>query len=114
MDASRPGSGHAWFQLRSYQDQLRHTFDPQSSDVLRLDFVPDFVMANGKPLSRRKDLDEPGYMFDDSTHVLRIRHDDARDIEFQGKDGSRPPLYLTLMILISPVEPFWRESILPG
>jgi hypothetical protein len=53
-------------------------------------------------------------MFDDSTHVLRIRHDDARDIEFQGKDGSRPPLYLTLMILISPVEPFWRESILPG
>ena len=27
------------------------TFDPQSSDVLRLDFVPEFVTANGKPLS---------------------------------------------------------------
>jgi hypothetical protein len=59
------------------------------------DFVPDFVMANGTPLNRRKDLDEPGYMFDDSTHVLRIRHDDARDIDVQGKDGNRPPLYLT-------------------
>ena len=31
------------------------TFDQQSSDVLRLDFVPDSVTANGKPLGRRKD-----------------------------------------------------------
>src|SRR5271165_3524665 len=35
------------------------TFDPQSSDVLRLNFVPEFVTANGKPFSRRRDLDEP-------------------------------------------------------
>jgi hypothetical protein len=71
------------------------TFDPQSVDVLRLDFVPDYVMANGRPLERRKDLDEPGYIFDDTTHVLRIRHDDARDIDVQGKDGKTPPLYVT-------------------
>jgi len=71
------------------------TFDPQSSDVLRLDFVPESIMANGKPLSRRKDLDEPGYVFNDTTHVLRIRHDDARDIDIQGKDGKRPPEYVT-------------------
>jgi hypothetical protein len=71
------------------------TFDPQSSDVLRLDFVPEFITANGEALSRRKELDEPGYTFDDSTHVLRIRHDNARDIDVQGKDGKTPPLFVT-------------------
>ncbi len=71
------------------------TFDSQSSDVLRLDFVPESITANGKPLSRRKDLDAPGYVFNDTTHVLRIRHDDARDIDIQGKDGKRPPEYVT-------------------
>jgi hypothetical protein len=71
------------------------TFDPQSSDVLRLDFVPEFVTADGKPLSRRKELDQPGFMFHDSTHVLRIRHDDARDIDIQGKGGIVPPQYVS-------------------
>jgi hypothetical protein len=71
------------------------TFDPQSSDVLRLDFAPEFVTANGKPLTRRQDLEQPGYVLDESTHVLRIRHDDARDIDVQGKEGRTPPLYVT-------------------
>ena len=71
------------------------TFDPQSSDVLRLDFTPEFITANGRPLSRRKDLDQPGFVFDDSTHVLRIRHDDARDVDIQGKDGKTVPEYVT-------------------
>jgi hypothetical protein len=71
------------------------TFDPQSTDVLRLDFTPEFVTANGKPLERRKDLDLAGFMFDDSTHVLRIRHEDARDVDVQGKDGKAAPQYVT-------------------
>jgi hypothetical protein len=75
------------------------TFDPQSSDVLRLDFAPDSITANGKPLARRKEkdknLDQPGYIFDDSTRVLRIRHDDARDIDIQGHDGNAPLDYVT-------------------
>ncbi|MGC2212890.1 MAG: hypothetical protein WA419_11965 [Silvibacterium sp.] len=71
------------------------TFDPESSDVLRLDFVPDSVMANGRPLSRRKDLDQAGFVFDDGTHVLRIRHEDARDICIEGNGGTAPPLYIT-------------------
>jgi hypothetical protein len=71
------------------------TFDPQSEDVLRLDFVPEFVTADGKPLSRRQELDQPGYMFQDSTRVLRIRHDDARDIDVQGKGGNAPPRYVS-------------------
>jgi hypothetical protein len=71
------------------------TFDAQSSDVLRLDFVPEIIMANGKPLGRRKDLDQPGFIFDDSTRVLRIRHDDARDIDVQGTGGNVPPHYIS-------------------
>jgi hypothetical protein len=75
------------------------TFDPQSTDVLRLDFVPEFVTAGGSLLSRRKDLDEAGYTFDDSTHVLRIRHDQANDVDIHGKDGdgdgNAPPQYVT-------------------
>ena len=71
------------------------TFDPQSTDVLRLDFVPEFITADGKPLGRRKDLDQPGFVFDDSTRVLRIRHDDARDLDVQGQGGNVPPLYVS-------------------
>jgi hypothetical protein len=77
------------------------TFDPQSSDVLRLDFVPEFITANGKPLARHqnkdanRDLDQPGFTFDDSTRVLRIRHDDARDIDIHGKGGNVPPRYVS-------------------
>jgi hypothetical protein len=71
------------------------TFDPRSTDVLRLDFVPEFITAGGNPLSQRKDLDQPGYVFDESIHVLRIRHDQANDIDVQGKDGQAPPEYVT-------------------
>jgi len=71
------------------------TFDPQSTDILRLDFVPEFITANGKPLSRRNDLDQPGFVLDDSTRVLRIRHDDARDMDVQGKGGNGPPQYVS-------------------
>jgi hypothetical protein len=71
------------------------TFDPQSWDVLRLDFVPETITEDGKPLGRRKELDQPGFTFDDSTHVLRIRHDDARDIDVQGKGGNAPPQYVS-------------------
>lgn len=71
------------------------TFDPQSTDVLRLDFVPGSVTADGRPLPARKDLDSPGFVFDESSHVLRIRHDAAKDIDVQGSGGQAPPLYVT-------------------
>jgi hypothetical protein len=73
------------------------TFDPQSSDVLRLDFVPELITANGKPLARRKDkdVDQPGFTFDNSTRVLRIRHEDAREIDVRGKGGNVPPKYVS-------------------
>ena len=73
------------------------TFDSVSTDVLRLDFVPTSVMANGRPLARKRILPPigSGFMFDEATHVLRIRHGATRDIDIQGNGGSAPPLYLT-------------------
>jgi hypothetical protein len=71
------------------------TFDPDSTDVLRLDFVPSAISANGKDLNRRKDLEQSGYVFDDATRVLRIRHDGARDVDIQGHGGNMPVRYVT-------------------
>ena len=76
------------------------TFDSESSDVLRLDFVPDSVMAGGKPLQRRQDLAAEGFTFDETTRVLRIHHTSSPDISIQGKDhsggdGHAHPLYVT-------------------
>jgi hypothetical protein len=59
------------------------TFDPASTDVLRLNFHPDFVMAGGRRLTQRADLKEEGYVLDESKNILRIRHDQARDIDIQ-------------------------------
>jgi hypothetical protein len=73
------------------------TFDPESTDVLRLDFEPESVRANGRPLTRTRNLlsTGSGFVFDESTHVLRIRHDAARDIDVQGRGGHAPLLYVT-------------------
>jgi hypothetical protein len=71
------------------------TFDAESTDVLRLDFVPDSVTVGGKGISRRKDLAQEGYTFDDTTHALSIRHTSSRDVDIQGKSGQMPPSYIT-------------------
>ena len=71
------------------------TFDQESTEVLRLNFVPDFVTVGGKPASRRKDLAEEGYTFDDTTHVFSIRHITSRDVDIQGKGDGIPPTYVT-------------------
>ena len=71
------------------------TFDAASTDVLRLDFVPDAVMADGRPLRELPELSAPGYSFDRSTRVLRIRHDEARNIDIRGKSGRIVPAIVT-------------------
>jgi hypothetical protein len=71
------------------------TFDTDSEDVLRLDFVPDSVAAGGRKLTRRQDLSKEGFLFDEKTRVLRIRHTSSRDIDIQGHDGRVPPLIIT-------------------
>jgi hypothetical protein len=71
------------------------TFDADSTDTLRVDFVPDFVTVGGKSISRRKDLDQEGYTFDDTTHALSVRHTSSRDVDIQGKSDRVPPAYIT-------------------
>jgi len=72
------------------------TFDPESIDVLRLDFAPESVMANGRPLTKLPALPATGsgFTFDESTRVLRIRHD-AHDIDIQGRGGNEHPKFIT-------------------
>jgi hypothetical protein len=71
------------------------TFDSESTDVLRLNFVPYSVTADGLPLQRSKELRAAGYVFDDATHVLRIRHQQSHNISIQGKSGSVVPTLIT-------------------
>ncbi len=59
------------------------TFDAASNDVLRLNFHPDLVTAGGRKLARRADLKEEGYTLDESRNILRIRHDQSRDVDIQ-------------------------------
>jgi len=63
--------------------------------VLRLDFSPDSIMASGKLLGRVSVANQEGYSFDEKTHVLRIHHEHATNIDIQGKDGSEPVTYIT-------------------
>jgi hypothetical protein len=67
------------------------TFDPEATDVLRLDFSPTSVTAGGRPLPRRDDLNEQSYVFNPETGVLRIRHDHSRDVDVEGDGGTTPP-----------------------
>ena len=60
-----------------------------------MDFIPDSITIGGKAVSRRKELTEQGYTFDDSTHVLYIRHTSSRDVDIQGKSDRVPPYYIT-------------------
>lgn len=67
------------------------TFDPHAIDVLRLDFTPTSVSAGGRPLQPGSDLHQQGYVFDASTRVLRIRHDDSRRVDVEGEGGTTLP-----------------------
>ena len=50
------------------------TFDGDSTETLRLGFVPGSVLVDGVALSPREDLNQPGWVYDADTDVLRIRH----------------------------------------
>jgi len=71
------------------------TFDADSTDVLRLNFVPDSISVGGRPVSRRDDLQHEGYTFDEKTRTLSIRHTSSRDVDIQGKSDQVPPSFIT-------------------
>jgi hypothetical protein len=67
------------------------TFDSSSTDVLRLNFAPEAVTSGGHKLARRSDLSQEGYTLDDATKVLRIRHEQSRDVDVQGTSTEPVP-----------------------
>ncbi|MGA8299389.1 MAG: hypothetical protein WB817_07880 [Terriglobales bacterium] len=71
------------------------TFDPESTDVLCVDFDVTKVLAGGRPLTRRSDLSQEGFVFDPATRVLRIRHRRSGAIRIDGAGGNPPLLFLT-------------------
>jgi hypothetical protein len=80
------------------------TFDAASTDVLRLNFVPDSISVGGTKLNRVRDNNpsgsgpdsaREGYAFDDQTHVLTIRHATSRDVDIQSAFGIAPPQIIT-------------------
>jgi hypothetical protein len=71
------------------------TFDADSTEVLRLNFIPTSIMAGGRAMHARADLKEEGYVFDETTRVLRIRHTSSRDVDIEGDSDQRPPRYIT-------------------
>ena len=71
------------------------TFDADSSDVLRLNFAPDSITVDGKPIGPSKDLGREGYIFDAKTGTLSIRHTTGRDVAIQGKSDQYPFSYIT-------------------
>ena len=68
------------------------TFDSAATDVLRLDFTPASVTADGRPLPNSKDTNQEGYVFNPNTGVLKIRHDHSRGVDIEGEGGSTPPV----------------------
>ncbi len=71
------------------------TFDADSTDVLRLNFVPDAVRVGGGEIARRKDLKQQGFTFDETTRVLRIRHTTSTEVDVQGRSDDVPPSWIT-------------------
>lgn len=59
------------------------TFDRESTEVLRLGFVPRTVTAPGETLEQRAKLDSPGWTFDTKLKVLRVRHSNSTEITVQ-------------------------------
>ena len=71
------------------------TFDAESTDVLRLNFVPNSVSVGGRAVARRDDVQSEGYTFDEKTRTLSIRHTSSRDVDIQGKSDQSPPSFIT-------------------
>lgn len=60
------------------------TFDADSTQVLRLNFIPRRVTADGKELAKRSDLATPGWTFDERQRVLRVRHEGSHNLRVVG------------------------------
>ena len=71
------------------------TFDVESSDVLRLNFLPETVSVGGRAVARVREvtaLTGDAYWFDAATRVMRISHASSRDVDVEGVGPAVPRL----------------------
>lgn len=71
------------------------TFDKESRDVLRLNFLPETVSVGGHAVARVRDVRElkgDAYWFDDATRVMRIWHASSREVDVEGVGPMVPRL----------------------
>jgi hypothetical protein len=71
------------------------TFDAESVEVLRLDFVPERVTVGRKMVPRRMGLEREGWVFEGKTRVLRVRHGSSGEVEVTGRGGVAPVVLTT-------------------
>ena len=71
------------------------TFDGASTESLRVAFVPAAVTVNGVLLPQRSDLTQPGWVFNASNGVLRIRHDTGTSVLVSAQSSGNPPPTIT-------------------
>src|SRR5260370_4288059 len=67
------------------------TFDPNSTEVLRLAFVPEIVTSGGRQILRRQTLDAPGYTFYASTPYLPLPHTASPNLHILVTTSLLPP-----------------------
>jgi hypothetical protein len=69
-------------------------FDGSAQEVLRLNFVPQSVTADGIVLPNRGDLAQEGWTFDSATGVMRVRHNSGTQLRISNapaNDNNIPP-----------------------
>jgi hypothetical protein len=59
-------------------------FDADGSEVLKVNFTPKNVLADGKAMNAGDAPDQPGWKFDSAAGVLRIRRSRAKSIRITG------------------------------
>ena len=65
-------------------DITYQVFDASAQEVLRLNFAPQSVTANGILLPNLSVLTQQGWSFDSATGVMRVRHDSGAQIQISG------------------------------
>ncbi len=67
--------------------------DPESQEVLRLNFAPTAVTADGVALGELTTLDRDGWTFDAASGILRLRHSSGTQIIVSGTpiETNQPP-----------------------
>ncbi len=91
-------------------DSIRYdTWDAASTEVLRVAALPQGVTAGALALPQRADLNAPGWTYDSASGVLKVRHDNATNVQVVLNAALVPPTLsitapLNGSVLIAPAQ----------